>query len=147
MHLDDIQTRLERLKAEKTKFKFILSSGVDIIDFSKTEQLIGKSLPEKIREFWAYTNGLQTDNPKFVILKIQDFEMAANGLIHFATFNGNTKVYFDTSTLNQANEWFIVYPDEQYIITLTMSSFWANKMWHWLKNGTEIWRDNYWIKK
>lgn len=146
MQLNDFQKRLEKVKLKNQEFTFKLNDGVNLSDIAYLEQQIGTELPKAIRIFWTYSDGLETENPSFNICRIKDFNFIGNSLIHFATFDKDIKVYFDASKLNIAKEWSIVNFDENYTLTLTMASFWSNKIWYWLDSKTEIWKDGYWIK-
>ena len=68
-----------------------------------------------------------------------------SGLIHFATFDNLHKVYFKITECNQAGEWTILTTNDNYEITLTISSFWSNKIWHWIEQDKKIWVDNWWV--
>ncbi len=95
-------------------------------------------------KFYSSINGLKTSNPDFEILPIEKWNSAESDLIHFATFDKDLKAYFDTKELNQADSWSIINPKDNYVLTLTMSSFWSNKIWHWIEKKREIWKDEFW---
>ena len=146
MHLNDFQKRLEKVKRKNQEFTFKLNDGVDLSDITYLEQQMRTELPESIRTFWTYSDGLESENPGLRICKLKDFNFIGKSLIHFATFDKDIKVYFDASNLNIAKEWSIVNKEENYTLSLTMASFWSNKIWQWLDSKTEIWKDEYWIK-
>lgn len=143
MELNSFKQRLERLKVEKPNFEFTINSGASQASFEKVETKTGQVIPNKIRSFWTYYNGLETVNPALKIHPINEWEIS-NELIHFASFNDTNKIYFKIDQLNQAKEWSIINKKENYILTLTMSSFWSNKVWHWLEHERSIWKDEYW---
>ena len=58
--------------------------------------------------------------------------------IVFAKFNGKHDLAFLSSNLNQAEQWDIVNASTGFLITLTMASFWSNKLVAWLRSGREI---------
>ena len=90
-------------------------------------------------------NGLKTFNPDFEIIDLNSWKLR-DKFIHFATFDKTHKIVFDTRKLNSANEWTILNEKNNYEITLTISSFWSNKIWHWLKQRHKIWTDNWWAE-
>jgi hypothetical protein len=145
MELKDFKKRIDKIKTENPRFTYDLNEGVSISEVEQVEDKIGQKIPSSIQTFWTKFNGLETKNPALKILKLNEFDLD-NGLIHFATFNDGSMVYFDTKELNTAGEWSIVNPESEYELTLTMSSFWSNKIWHWLTHETKIWDDKYWIK-
>ena len=146
MELKDFKIRIDKVKAENLSFTYNLNDGASKSEIERLEERIGQKIPNSIQAFWTKFNGLETKNPALKISKLSEFNLD-NGLIHFATFNDNTMVHFDTKNLNSAGEWSIVNPESNYTLTLTMSSFWSNKIWHWLTHKTKIWDDKYWIKE
>lgn len=146
MELKDFRKRIEKVKTENPSFNYWLNEGASILEIEDLKEKVGQNIPVSIQTFWTSFNGLETLNPSLKILKLSELHLS-NGLIHFATFNQQTKVFFDTKELNTAGEWSIVNPTSEYLLTLSMSSFWSNKIWHWLTFQTEIWNDKYWIKE
>ena len=89
--------------------------------------------------FYQHFNGLSVENPPFQILSLSQFNFISPNLLHFSTFDSQQKVCFDTSRLNEAEQWLIVFADNKYEITFTMASFWSNKIWKWLGSRQPIW--------
>ena len=146
MELKSFKNRLENVKQKNQGFTFTLNDGVNASDIDRLEQQIGRVIPESVKKFWMYSDGLETENPGLKIYSIKDFKITNNSLIHFTTFDKKSKIYFNISELNTAQEWSIVNIEEDYTMTLTMSSFWSNKIWHWLDYQAQIWKDEYWLK-
>jgi hypothetical protein len=144
MDLSDIKQNLEIIKNTNPDFDFVLGNLANDSDYDLVEKEYSIEIPEKTKEFFYRFNGLSTKNPDFEILPISKWKIEEIGLIHFATFDNRIKVGFDTSRINSADQWTIINIDTNYELTLTMSSFWSNKIWHWLKKKNEIWRDKYW---
>lgn len=147
MNLIDMQKTLERIKTKNLNFEFILNEATSSKLFEKVENQLGLTIPEKTKHFYKVFNGLKTQNPQLTVFAIEDWKKNTDGLIHFATFNNSAEIFFDTRRLNQADQWTITNPASNYEITLSMSSFWSNKIWHWIKDQKEIWQDQFWIKK
>jgi len=141
MKLEDFLKNLEKNKNTNSRFDFLIGnkiSDVDIYTFEKENNL---KIPTKIVDFTQVVNGLKTENPSFELIDFKDW-IVIDQKIHFATFDKNHKVVFDISTLNSAEEWTILNYNTGYEITLSISSFWSNKIWHWIKYSKKIWGDN-----
>jgi len=143
MQLDNFIKRLDKMKTKDPLFNFRLGNPISLSDCTKIENKLHIKIPKKVKNFYQTTNGLITSNPDFDIIKIDSWEIE-NKSIHFATFNKINKVFFEISKLNNANEWTIINKENGYEITLTISSFWSNKIWHWIENKKMIWEDNWW---
>jgi hypothetical protein len=85
-------------------------------------------------------------NPNFEIIKLNELKVE-NSLVHFATFDNNKQICFEIENLNEAQEWNIIEKETKYKLTLTISSFWSNKIWKWLENEKKIWKDAFWKKE
>jgi len=46
---------------------------------------------------------------------------------------------FDTSHLNNVGQWYVFFFESRYQVTLTMASFWSNKIWNWIDKNRAIW--------
>ena len=145
MNLDDFIKQLEKRKSSTIGFDFCFGEQLYLESFLAFEKKNGIKIPLNIKKFMLIANGLKTFNPDFEIIDFNLWELRDN-FIHFAIFDNKHKIVFDTRKLNDANEWTILSEKNNYKITLTISSFWSNKIWHWLKEKHEIWADNWWIK-
>ena len=96
-----------------------------------------------MKKFYSFTNGLKTTNPNFEIIELNKLKKE-KALVHFATFDNNKKIYFETEKWNNANEWNIIEKETNYELTKTISSFWSNKIWHWIENKKRIWENEFW---
>ena len=143
MQLDNFTKRLDKMKTKNPLFNFRLGNPISLSDCTEIENKLHIEIPEKVKEFYQTTNGLITSNPDFEIIEIDSWKIE-NESIHFATFNKINKVFFEISKLNNANEWIIINKENGYEITLSISSFWSNKIWHWIENKKMIWADNWW---
>lgn len=143
MNIENFRKRLDKLKSLNNDFEYKLNNSFKEIDFTLIELQIGKEIPEKIKTFLKELNGLKTTNPEFQLLELESLENI-NDLIHFATFDGKIETCFKSDKLNNANEWTIINKETGYEITKTISSFWSNKIWHWLEQKHKIWANNWW---
>ena len=51
-----------------------------------------------------------------------------------------TALGFDTRSRNDADPWDIVTVDTGFLVTLTMASFWSNKVLAWVDSRRPVWR-------
>lgn len=144
MNIIDFEKGLLKLKNQKDDFEYKMFSKIDSSDFENFERESALLVPKKIKEFYMTINGFETENPSFKMVSLQDWNVNENGLLRFATFNDCEAIVFDTNKLNSAGQWTIIHRESGYEITLSMSSFWSNKIWHWIRNRKEIWKENYW---
>lgn len=145
MNLQDLDKKLNKICSNSTDFSFTINPGLSDSDIENIQIKIGKQIPNKIKEFYKSINGFKTRNPDFEMFPMEKWINTDSELIHFSKFDNDNKVYFDTKEINQADSWSILNPQNNYVLTLTMSSFWSNKVWHWIENRREIWNDEYWV--
>ena len=143
MNIENFRKRLDKLKSSNDEFEYKLNNSFNEINFALIELQIGKEIPEKIKIFLKELNGLKTTNPEFQLLELETLENV-NDFIHFATFDSKIEICFKIDKLNNANEWTIINKETGYEITKTISSFWSNKIWHWLEQKHKIWANNWW---
>lgn len=144
MHTDQFIKRLDKTRQTKEGFDYKLGKVLQLDDFSLIENELKIKIPERIKDFYLVANGLKAINPDFDLIELGTWKVDS-GLIHFATFDNLIKIYFKTDQLNQAGEWTIFNKADNYEITLTISSFWSNKIWHWIEQDKRIWAENWWI--
>jgi hypothetical protein len=144
MKLEHFKKNLQKNQDLKSEFSFSISKGASNLNFKQVEEKLNISIPEKTKEFYLIHNGFKTNQPDFELLSLDNWSKSKNEQIHFATFDSDIKVCFNTENINSANQWTIINQDSKYEITLSMSSFWSNKIWHWLRNEKKIWNDEYW---
>lgn len=143
MDLDNFVLQLYKLKQSNPDFVFSFGNPLQQAESKLTEDKLQIQIPPKTKAFITKVNGLRTTNPQFELIDLRIWEIK-NGLIHFATFDRVHAVCFDTTEINNAGEWNIVNRDSGYVLTLSISSFWSNKIWHWLKHNLKVWADNWW---
>jgi len=143
MQIELFSKRLEKLSSTAPNFKFQLGKKIEKKDIKIVEKQLGVQFPEKLISFYIYLNGLKTKNPSFIIIPINKLQLE-NEKIHFATFANSVQICLNTKTLNQANEWTIINKETNYELTKSISSFWSNKIWHWLEKRNVVWENNWW---
>jgi hypothetical protein len=144
MNIDNFIKRLDKTRQTQKGFDYILGKQLRVEDFENIEKKLQLKIPARIRDFYLVANGLITINPDFELIEPDNWK-PEKGFIHFATFNKTNNVYFYVIKPNNAKEWTIIDKDTKFEITLTISSFWSNKLWHWIERKKNIWADNWWI--
>jgi hypothetical protein len=103
---------------------------------------LGVSFPAQVKSFYQHHNGLRVDEPQIEILPIECLDFAFPNRLHFATLDSNHHLYFDVSKINDADQWDIVTANG-VLVTVTMASFWSNRMWEWIDKRRPIWEEQW----
>lgn len=139
MRLEDIPSRFQKLLAKRA-LNYSLAAPASDDEILRVELRLGVSFPRQVRLFYRSFNGLRVDDPQLEILSVERLNLASPSRLHFATLDGSRLLYFDVSHMNEAGQWDIV-SAEDYRVTLTMASFWSNKIWAWVEKRRAIWRE------
>ena len=140
MQLEHFALRFEKL-SNLSGLKYSLGESALEGDVSQAEERLGISFPAQVVIFYKNFNGLRVEKPQLEVLPIGNLNFAFPNRLHFATFDGNHRLYFDTSQTNAAEQWDIVAEDD-FRVTLTMASFWSNKIFAWVERKRVIWEEN-----
>jgi cell wall assembly regulator SMI1 len=103
------------------------------------EARLGIRLPEPVRYFYHHYNGLSVSDPALTVFPLNELAFLTPRYLRFATVDHRHRLCFDVSHVNQAQQWDICSFPDGYVVTLTMASFWGNKLWHWLDHRHPIW--------
>lgn len=137
MKLNDLKKYFERLKVEYSiSYEFGSSNCLD--DISKTEEKFDLVFPLQIKEFYINYDGMYVKDPAFEVYPLDKLRKIKDYLI-FAKFNNEFEVAFDISRINRADQWNIVNIENGFCVTLTMASFWSNKIPAWIIRERKIW--------
>ena len=98
-------------------------------------------MPQQVKWFYLLCNGLKVEAPPLEIKSIEDLYTDKTGKIIFAIFDKRHRICFDVSKNNAASQWDILNYDNGFIVTLTMASFWTNKIFAWLDKRRTIWKE------
>jgi hypothetical protein len=139
MHLADIPLRFQRL-AGKRELNYSLAAPASDDEMLCAERRLGISFPAQVGLFYRSFNGLRVDDPPLEVLPIERLNFASPNRVHFATLDGGRPLYFNVSRINEAGQWDIVSADD-YRVTLSMASFWSNKIWAWVEKRRAIWQE------
>lgn len=139
MQLENFELKFEKLSKTR-KLTYTLGVPAREVDILQAEANLGVSFPEQIKLFYGKFNGLHVENPALDVLPIVRLEFDSSNRLHFATLDHERRLYFDTSTKNEAGQWDIV-SENGFKVTLTMASFWSNKIFAWIENERPIWEE------
>ena len=115
--------------------------GLDALDAASAR--LGSPLPEQLCSFYLHVNGLDVTDPALQVLPIQELRRSGNGLVRFATLDHRHHLALDATSWNEAGQWSVVSEATGYVVTLTIASFWSNKIFAWLDKKREIWSAEY----
>jgi cell wall assembly regulator SMI1 len=107
-------------------------------EIQSAERRLNVSFPNQVRQFYKSYDGLLIKSPHLEMLPVSRLTLTSPDRLHFATVDSQRRLFFDVSHLNVAGQWDVRSEDE-YLVTLTMSSFWSNKIWNWLVDKKKIW--------
>lgn len=138
MHLSDFIARAE------SKFPdCIIKPPATSIEISSAEERMHVKFPQQVHDFYQTCNGIYFPSPFLEILPLDQIHFVKGKLyLKFCIMEKGEVICFDTSSLNEAGQWFIKGLSEDFIITFTMASFWSNKVWNWLEKQSPKWRTN-----
>jgi hypothetical protein len=139
MLLDEIPLRFKNLSSHR-ELRYSLGSPASDSNLADAEQRLGAQFPKPVRSFYQHYNGLHVDDPRLEIFAVAEITSSSHGLLHFATLDGDRDLHFNTSKLNAAEQWAIVTTDG-FCVTLSMASFWSNRMWSWIEKRRPIWQE------
>ena len=140
MHLQDFRQNLERRStAQGFTFQIGASASEGLIQLA--ENRLGASFPEPVRLWYRCCYGLYIDTPTLEILPLDKLQSDDSSRIVFSILDAQVAVCFDASHLNEAGEWDILNYATGYRVTLTLASFWSNKIWAWVEKRRPIWED------
>ena len=139
MQLEHFPLRFEKL-SESLGFNYSLGEPTSESDVSQTAENLGVSFPAQVSLFYRHFNGLRVENPQIEVLPIEQLAFVFPNRLHFVTLDENRKLFFDTSHFNDAEQWDVV-TEDGFCVTLTMASFWSNKIWSWLERRRAIWEE------
>jgi hypothetical protein len=139
MHLEQIPSRFQKL-SEQRELNYSLASAASGEDILRAEQRLGISIPEQVKLFYRSFNGLHVEEPQLEIRPLERLDFTSPDRLHFVTLDGDRRMLFDVSHLNEAGQWDIVTEDD-YRVTFTMASFWTHKLWAWVEQKRAVWQD------
>lgn len=140
MHIEHVAVHLQRRSVEHG-WQYSLGEPASESALLETEARLGVRFPEQVKVFYRSYDGLSVETPAIIVHRLEKLRFASSNLLVFATLHDQHDLCFDVSHLNDADQWDIVSGETRYRVTLTMASFWSNKLWAWLDKGRPIWMD------
>jgi hypothetical protein len=137
MRVEEFETNLWK-RQEQNRLQFTLNSGANPELVNEAETRLGH-LPEQVRLFYSHFNGLSVESPALTIERIEDLRKDKEGRIPFCRLGQDIILSFDANKINEAGQWTIQNHETTYVVTLTMASFWSNKIFGWLDRECHIW--------
>jgi len=127
----------------KRDLDFEIRPGATPDDLTNVETRLNRTLPAQVRFFYESMNGLVVREPSLELFPVDDWRFHSENRLVFALVDGSQEIVFDTSSLNQADQWMILAADSDFEITFTMASFWGNKLFKWLDGRAPIWKPDH----
>ena len=140
MHTDHFIQNLEK-RANENGLKFQIGEPAVESAIVAFEERNGIKMPQQVKWFYLLCNGLKVEAPPLEIKSIEDLYTDKTGKIIFAIFDKRHRICFDVSKNNAASQWDILNYDNGFIVTLTLASFWTNKIFAWLDKRRTIWKE------
>ena len=133
----NIEHFMNNLSKRPIEFRVGAPCGREALDAASAR--LGFPLPEHLCSFFLVVNGLDVTDPALQVLPIEELRRSGNGLIRFATLDHRHHLALDSTRLNEAGQWSVVSEATGYVVTLTIASFWSNKIFAWLDKKRGIW--------
>ncbi len=141
MDLRDLHSNLQmRARRHGLVFELAPPATEDLI--SSTGGRLNHVLPDQVQAFYRCCNGLKVADPAVLVFPLQDLQIEPPGFMRFSLFDQRHPVCFDISHLNEADQWDILSAESGFKITLTLASFWSNKLFAWIDRRRPIWEQS-----
>ncbi|GAB5408772.1 MAG: hypothetical protein BalsKO_11370 [Balneolaceae bacterium] len=144
MIYSEINKRLENFSRIRSDFDYEIAEGLSSDEIHHVEKTLNISFPSTIVKLLSHIDGLKINNPEFILFEAKKWEIDDSKLMNFAQFKDSIDIAFDTNLNNSSGQWDIMNVQNNYVLTLTIESFLSNKIWHWIENRREIWKDKFW---
>lgn len=82
---------------------------------------------------------MRVEEPPLEVLPVDRLQCDDNGRVLFAAIDETHRLCFESAQSNVAGQWTITNQETGYVVTLTMPSFWSNKVFAWLDRRRTIW--------
>jgi hypothetical protein len=138
MLIEAVQHHLERRRNGRG-LKCSIRTGATDADIADVELKLGVQFPEQVVRFYRYYDGIRVEHPSLEIRPLHNIAFVSPSRLHFATVNNDRPLCFDTTCLNDAGQWDIIDCRSSVVVTLTMASFWSNRIWAWIDHRRRIW--------
>lgn len=137
MRIEEFETNLKKRQG-RSRLQFTLNPGANPELISEAESRLGH-LPDQVRLFYSHVNGFSVEAPALKIERIENLRKDKEGTIPFCRLGQDIILSFDANEINEAGQWTIQNHETSHVVTLTMASFWSNKIFGWLDRERRIW--------
>ncbi|NOK11448.1 SMI1/KNR4 family protein [Corallococcus exercitus] len=142
MRIEEFRPALEKA-ASRIGMEIHFGPGATQEALDACEQRLGVTFPVSVRRFYAAHDGLRVEAPSLVIRPLEELVLAPGGRLPFADFDFQHTVAFAMGAVNAAGEWDLVNAETGFQVTLTMASFWSNKVFAWVMRQRRIWAEEH----
>ncbi|GMU10147.1 SMI1/KNR4 family protein [Corallococcus caeni] len=140
MRIEEFRPALEKA-ASRTGMEVRFGPGATQEDLDACERRLGVTFPANVRRFYEAHDGLRVEAPSLVIRPLEELVLAPGGRVSFADFDFQHTVAFAVDAVNAAGEWDLVNAETGFQVTLTMASFWSNKVFAWVIRQRRVWAE------
>lgn len=138
-YIEEFKKALEK-RSRANRIKYSIKGSTKDLSNEIINSSLAYKMPDKTLKFLLEVNGIEIISPRELrFLSISELRFEISNYLVFAIINNNEVIAFDTSKINQAEEWDIINIRNEYIITKTVRSFLTNKVWAWIDRGRPIW--------
>lgn len=139
MRIKDIEKAFEK-RARSRPLHYEIRPAATATELDATECRLGFIFPPALREFYGACNGLLVDTTPVDIFPLDRIErQPGSHLFLFARVYGAHNLCFDASKLNDAGQWSIIFARDRHVVTKTIGSFLANKLWGFIDSSGSDW--------
>ena len=143
MKLEEFETNLKK-RADRSQVQYTLNPGASAQQILDAEKRLGK-LPKQVCLFYSHFNGLSMSQPFLRILGLECLNKDQDGKVPFCTFEDDVTLCFNTAGLNDADQWTIENYKSHYVVTLSLASFWSNKIFAWIDHRRHVWEQEKFV--
>ncbi|MDP9380074.1 MAG: SMI1/KNR4 family protein [Chloroflexota bacterium] len=138
MQLEHVARHLRRRERE-WGLEYSLGAPAPESAIQQAQRRLGVALPTQVERFYRYYDGLSAADPPLEVFPLERLAFVHRDRLRFAVVDGRHDLCFDVSGVNEAGQWDIVVAATGYRVTMTMASFWSNKLWAWIDQRRAIW--------
>ncbi|WP_375758507.1 hypothetical protein [Corallococcus exercitus] len=142
MRIEEFRPALEKA-ASRIGMGVRFSPGATGEALDACERRLGVTFPANVRRFYAAHDGVWVEAPSLIIRPLEELVLAPGGRLSFADFDFQHTLAFAVDAVNEAGEWDIVNAKTGFKVTLTMASFWSNKVFAWVMRQRPIWAEEH----
>lgn len=137
MRIEHLRGNLERRASRGAEIELGGPASSSALD--ELARRLAVPVPQSVVLFYSHHDGIRVKEPHLEVLPVERLVRNPDGLAPFCRLDHEQELAFSTEALNEAGEWSIVSVRDGFLVTLTMASFWSNKMLAWIDGRRRIW--------